>query len=212
MVSTDASLTPLGWREQKKLKTRRALKDAALDLALERGMESLTVEAISEAAQVSPRTFFNYFACKEDALVAEAGEAAAALHGAIIERPAEEPPLRVLRAVIAQSDFFSPAYVDRERILARQKLIMEHPPLMSRQLAQYAHVERVFSDALAMRLGVDPQEDLRPDLLAAITVSVLRTTMRRWSANGQQPLYEQIDAAFAGLEREELNAPSRLSV
>ena len=210
MVNAEASLTPLGWREQKKLKTRRALKDAALDLALERGMDSLTVEAISEAAEVSPRTFFNYFACKEDALVAEAGAAAAQLHDLIIERPVDEPPLRVLRTVISHSDFFSPAYVDRERILARQKLVVEHPPLMSRQLAQYAHVERTFSDALAIRLGVDPQQDPRPDLLAAITVSVLRTVMRRWSTDGKQPLYEQIDAAFAGLEREDLNAPARL--
>src|SRR5699024_1808460 len=59
----------LGRREQKKLETRRAIRNAGLDLALENGLESLTVELIAHTAGVSPRTFFNYFASKEDALV-----------------------------------------------------------------------------------------------------------------------------------------------
>lgn len=205
--------TSLGRREQNKVKTRRALKDAALDLALEQGMESLTVEAISEAAEVAPRTFFNYFACKEDALVVEAAEVAADLHRMIIERPSAEPPLRALRAVIAQSDFFSAVPADRKRILARQRLVQEHPSLMSRQLAQYARVERTFAEALAERLGVDPDQDLRPELLAALTVSVLRVATRRWTADEQQPMYQQIDAAFDLLERGELSeAPPRLTM
>ncbi|MHA6800275.1 TetR/AcrR family transcriptional regulator [Bounagaea algeriensis] len=199
--------TSWGRREQNKVKTRRALKDAALDLALEQGMESLTVEAISEAAEVAPRTFFNYFACKEDALIVEAAEVAADLHRMITERPSAEPPLRALRAVIAQSDVFGAVHADRKRILARQRLVHEHPSLMSRQLAQYARVERIFTEALAERLGVDPEQDLRPELLAALTVSVLRVAMRRWTADGQQPLYQQIDAAFDLLERGELSEP-----
>src|SRR5699024_9519591 len=171
------SLASLGRREQKKLETRQALKDSALDLALDQGVETLTVEAISEAAGVSPRTFFNYFARKEDALVAEAAEAATDLHRMLLERPADEPPLHALRAVIAQSDFFDVARARRERILARQRLVQEHPPLMSRQLAQYASMERTFAAALTERLGADPDNDLRPELLAALTVSVLRVAM-----------------------------------
>lgn len=213
MVEVDSSIASLGRREQKKLKTRRVLKDAALDLALEQGVDSLTVEAISEAADVAPRTFFNYFSCKEDALVSEAAEAAADLHRMIVERPSDEPPVRALRAVIAQSDFISGVDADRERILARQRLVQEHPPLMSRQLAQYARVEQTFADALAERLGVEPDQDLRPELLAALTVSVLRVAMRRWTADRQQPLYLQIDAAFDLLERGELSeSPPRLTM
>lgn len=207
MTGADTSITSLGRRERKKLKTRRALKDAALDLALEQGVESLTIEAISEAADVAPRTFFNYFVCKEDALVAEAAEAAADLHQVIIERPSAESPLRALRAVITQSEFFSAAHVDRDRILARQKLVQEHPPLMSRQLAQYAQVERTFADALAERLGVEADQDPRPELLAALTVSVLRVAMRRWTADGRAPLHQETDAAFDLLEQGDLFEP-----
>lgn len=206
MTEANASLAPLGRRERKKVETRRALRDAALNLALERGVESLTVEAISEAAQVAPRTFFNYFACKEDALITEAADAASGLHQKIVERPPDEPPLLVLRAAITQSGFFSGTYTDRERVLARQRLVQEHPPLMSRQLAQFARVERTLADALAERLSVDSAEDLRPELLAALTVSALRVASRRWTADEQKPLRQQIDDIFDLLERGDLVA------
>src|SRR6476619_2608902 len=56
-------------RERKKAETWTALHDAAASLALQRGVEQTTVEAIAESAGVSPRTFFNYFRAKEDAIL-----------------------------------------------------------------------------------------------------------------------------------------------
>src|SRR5699024_9663967 len=91
-----------GRRERKKMATRRTIRVAALDLALERGLENLTVEAISEAADVSPRTFFNYFPSKEDALVTDAAGLGEALAPRIVDRPADESPLHALRAVVTE--------------------------------------------------------------------------------------------------------------
>lgn len=61
----------LGLRERKRRATRMAIQKAAIDLATERGVDGVTVEEIGHAANVSPRTFFNYFPTKDAAIVGE---------------------------------------------------------------------------------------------------------------------------------------------
>lgn len=56
-------------RVTKKLKTRRSIEDHATRMVLDRGMNNVTVEEIAEAAGISPRTFFNYFSTKEEAII-----------------------------------------------------------------------------------------------------------------------------------------------
>ena len=58
-----------GLRERKKLATRQALHEAALRLVAEHGLASVSIDDIAERADVSPRTFFNYFASKDDAVL-----------------------------------------------------------------------------------------------------------------------------------------------
>ena len=103
------------------------IRRVALDLATEHRLEELTVEAIAEGADISPRTFFNYFSHKEDALVTDAAAAATALHPEIIARPADESPLHAIRAMITEHDLFTLMNTDRDRTLARQKLVQQHP-------------------------------------------------------------------------------------
>src|ERR1700735_1219557 len=57
-----------GLRERKKLATKQALALAAMKLAVQRGLENVRVEDIADAANVSRRTFTNYFASKEEAI------------------------------------------------------------------------------------------------------------------------------------------------
>lgn len=190
----------LGRREQKKRETRRAIRDAALDLAMENGLENLTVEAIAQTAGVSPRTFFNYFASKEDALVTQAAESADQVCKLLLERPSEEPPLEALRQAVIHSDYFGADPVNRERVLARQRLTQSHPSLMAHHLGKIAQVERMFADALAERMGVDAEDDITPQLLAAVVMSATRVAVRQWVRKGELPLYGLLETTFKQLD------------
>src|ERR1700686_4935193 len=81
---------PTGLRERKKLATRQALGAAAMRLAVERGLENVLVEDIAAAAEVSPRTFNNYFASKYEAICALALDRSFQIGEALRERPASE--------------------------------------------------------------------------------------------------------------------------
>lgn len=202
MVSeTDTPPAAVGLRERKKLETRRTISRVALDLALENGLDNLTVEAISEAADVSPRTFFNYFPSKEDALVTDAARIGDELRPRIIRRPAGESPMQVLRAVFIENDPFALVHANRDRALARQRLVQDNPTLIARQWAQHSQLERTVAEALAERFGVDPDEDLRPALLAGIAGSAVRAALRRWAGGGTGPLQHLLETTFDLLEQ-----------
>lgn len=198
--------TAMGRREQKKQDTRRALKDAALSLAHANGVDHVTVEDITDAVGVSPRTFFNYFECKEDALIGQTTGVSEEVHAAILNRPAGEPVLQTLRYAVGESHLLREAHSHRENMLARQRLVHDNPALMARQLAQAVALERAIHTALAARMGLDPQQDLRPQLLASVAVGVLRVALRRWAREGAR-LDELIDESFATLTAE-LSAPA----
>src|SRR5262245_58775412 len=86
-----ADAQDLGLRERKKLDTRRALSDAALELALECGLENVTRDAIAARANVSLRTFNNYFTSKHDAIAYRQFERIRRSLAALRDRPSDEP-------------------------------------------------------------------------------------------------------------------------
>src|SRR3954466_3389512 len=88
-----------GLRERKKLATRLALHEAALRLVAERGLDSVSVDDIAARADVSPRTFFNYFPTKDDAVLGLDPDAVRRQVREFADRPAAESPVEALRAV-----------------------------------------------------------------------------------------------------------------
>src|ERR687889_1943602 len=168
----------LGRRERKKLQTHRALATAARELALARGLDHLTVEEIADAADVSVRTFFNYFSCKEEALVGVEPAVLEELGAELRERPAEETPLEALQAVLATGlDDVTEAM---RRWSLRTELVRRHPSLLPRHLAALAEIEGALVRALAARLGTDPATDPFPAVAVAASMAPLRATAGWW--------------------------------
>ena len=196
---------PASLRERKKLATRRALQRVALDLVTERGFAHVTVEDIAEAADVSPRTFFNYFPSKEAVLFGADPDRAAMLRDRLVHTAPGAPALDALRIVIAED---AQAVADELRELGgnpvgwlrRMKEARADPHLRAAHAAQMALIERAATEGLAERLGVDPEHDPYPALLAASGASVFRSSVSFWAGSGGTvPLTELIDLAFRAL-------------
>src|SRR5215813_12209188 len=92
----------VGRRERKKRATRAALSDAALRLSVERGVDNVTVEQIADEADVSLRTFFNYFSSKEEAVVAGDVATAESLVEVFRGRPSDESVFDALRHAVLE--------------------------------------------------------------------------------------------------------------
>jgi AcrR family transcriptional regulator len=189
-------------RERKKQATRRALRRVALDLVAERGFSQVTVEDIAAAADVSPRTFFNYFPSKEAALFGADPVRVAALRERVLRAAPGGSALDALRLVLAAEARAITTELgelggDPADMLRRMKAVRADPHLRAAQSAHMANVECALADAIAERLGANSQADPVPALLAGVATGVIRATMIFWaSSGGTVPLDQLTDRAF----------------
>ena len=191
-----------GLRERKKADTRAALAAATVRLAVDRGWEHVTVEAIAAAADVSYRTFFNHFSSKEDALLHPGGPDQPRLSTRLRAVPADVAPLSAVRTAVRAE--LVELEADPVGLLERLTVLMGTPSLLPRLVEMSATDEREFALAVAERTGTDADADLLPPLLAAVVSAALRVSLLRWQAQGgTTPLTEladeALDAVAAGL-------------
>ncbi|HEY7275184.1 MAG TPA: TetR/AcrR family transcriptional regulator [Trebonia sp.] len=165
--------TAPGLRERKKDATRKALREAALRLALELGPDNVRVDDIAAAAGVSPRTYNNYYASREQAIVAAVtADREARVAAAVAAAPAHVPlSAAVTDAIVAQ--YTSPG--DRDALA----LIAVRPALREAFLAAAADMVDPLAAVLAARRGEHGGED-RAEVLAASVAAAVRIALRRW--------------------------------
>jgi AcrR family transcriptional regulator len=194
---TDLETRAPGRRDRKKQQTRSALVAAALRLVDERGFDRVTVEEISEAADVSPRTFFNYFATKDEALIGDPLVEGAELRERML---AVTPGVPVIGALLlALGPAVEQIQAERELWMLRLRVIMSNPALLPMLFARGAVTEREYVAAIAARAGVGP-DHFFPALMASVTGAAFRTAIMRWAAaDGTRPLSDFVHEAFGML-------------
>ncbi|KDQ71027.1 MULTISPECIES: acyl-CoA-like ligand-binding transcription factor [Streptomyces] len=180
----------LGLRERKKRATRDALANAALRGAAERGIENVTVEAVTDEVGVSVRTFFNYFPCLEDAITRPDRGCAARLRQAVLDAPEELPAFDALREAIGRE--LADIEEDQERWELQAAALTKSPSLLPGFLAAQGADERAMVAVLAERLGQDPGADLYPRLLAHVSVAAVRAAAELWVASGRTRSFQSI--------------------
>lgn len=193
-----------GLRERKRIATRRAIESAAVRIAAERGLDGATVEEIARVADVSPRTFFNYFATKEEAVLGAVPELVTGpdLDAFLASRG---PILTDLAEVVAAS--IPSAIAEPELVQIRRDLARRHPELTARRMARLHDFEQGLVDTVERRLaGERPDEPAadrasRARLLALVALAAMRHAWGRWVERGvaASDLTAELRASFAAL-------------
>jgi AcrR family transcriptional regulator len=168
--------TSLGLRERKKADTRRALSDAALDLAFELGLENVTREDIADRAGVSLRTFNNYFTGKYQALAYRQVQRARLGVVAMRQRPSDEPLwTSITEAVLAPlvAEVGDDGVPTRQQLAEIRKLVFA--PEVRRAVSQELLEE--WMEVIADRTGTDPARDMYPRLVAAVVRAVTESAV-----------------------------------
>lgn len=197
-----------GLRERKRQATRRAIQRAVLDLAVQHGFDKVTIDEISSAADVSPRTFFNYFASKEEAIMGDfptlaSIEATAAF---VAEGPEESIFAGLGRLIAAASAAVAD---DREANQRRRVLLREHPALFARRMSYMHGFENDLTEIIVQRLQADDSGLTRDPaalarrarLMSLIAFATMRYAYSGWTENDTaKPLSDYIREAFSQLD------------
>ena len=165
----------LGLREQHKTSTRRALEDAALRRFARDGFDRTSIDAIATDAGVSPRTFFRYFATKDEVLDMGREERQAVLRACVRDLDPDLPVVEVVRRAVV--GLAAGLEDDRERVALRQRGAESSPALRGRLFDTFVSWEHTLTTALARRPGVDPDT---AEMLAVLGIAVFRTAVARW--------------------------------
>lgn len=176
-----------GLRERKRRQTRAALSRSAIRLCLQHGWGNVTVDDIAAAANVSPRTFRNYFATKAEAVAAGHLERMLCIADELRARPAAEELWTAITASVA-AQFEAPKQTNEERAdpkqwMKRIRFLLTEPAIHGEVLKAGAVAQGELAKVIAERTGVRSRE-LYPQVAAAVVVAIVGVVQARWLRDG----------------------------
>ena len=184
MTAEPAGDRSLPLRERKKLRTRRALAEAALRLFTENGFDTTTLEELAEEAEVSKSTFFRFFPAKEAVAIEAEAELWSAYLAALAERELSGPVLGELHQALADAAAgLDPGWDGR--FVATRRLVAAEPALLAYVEHYRGGVKNQVVACLADKLRLDP-EDLRLNVLAELATTAFSVSGRHWVRHGGQ--------------------------
>jgi AcrR family transcriptional regulator len=193
-------------RERKKLRTRRALADAALRLFLERGYAATTLDELVDEVEVSRRTFFRMYASKDEVALAAELELWEAFVAEVAAREVHGPVLDLLRGALADAvTGLGPDW--DERFLATRGLLARTPALWDRSIALSMGAQDRVVAQLEEKLGIDSRTDVRLRLLGEFALAAWRCAAKNWIRAGRHDRSHRRDDTTDGEIRGSRPAP-----
>jgi AcrR family transcriptional regulator len=206
--SPSPSTSP-GLRDRKRSETRARIEEAAVSLVLAGGLEDTTVDAISEAADISPRTFFNYFDSKDSAILGLHADDVRdeAIADQLTQRSDDlvESVVRLLVSVVGGGTLTRAATLREDRL----EVIRRHPHVLTGQFAQLtaraSRIAETIEELMAGTAGLSVQAPDRPalaEMLMTTCGGALRIAVREWAADGSLSDSSQIERRAIALVKD----------
>lgn len=195
--------------EAKQQLVREAIAHAALDLFVTKGFDETTVDDIAQAAGLSRRSFFRYFASKNDLMAQMMITYGHSLAEAIAAAPRSYSPIEVVRDAVLRISALVVEYPRSRQII---RIVRASAAAREAQISRRGEVEDRVAAAFAERLGVRAN-NTTPALLASLVLSIMDVTLKLWfdQAKGEiSDIAEQVMADLASLVHAQ-SAPSRLA-
>ena len=166
-------------RERKKVATRAALSHAAWSAMLSDGLDSVSPESVAAAVGVSSRTFRNYFAGVEEAIVDELAQRYLTLADQVGDRPPGAP---VWESLMQGLPAALPAIMgDRDDFAVLLQAVNDRPTMLAQNLIMFERGRQRLTEVIAARTGADPARDLTPRLYAGAATTAMATAAELWA-------------------------------
>jgi AcrR family transcriptional regulator len=177
---------------------RDAIYDAAIDLFAEKGFDETTVEEVAQAAGVSRRSFFRYFASKDDLLAQNVVHFGSVLSATITACPPALTPLETVRETVLSVVRQTAAHPRTRQII---EISQRSASARQAHHSRMMDVEDTVAAAFAGRLRSASKDDLKPRVLASLTLSIMNVAIISWFRDEYQDLSTAARQVFTNLTR-----------
>jgi mycofactocin system transcriptional regulator len=176
--------------------SRSHLERVALALFNERGFEATTVEDIATAAGVSRRTFFRYYASKNDVVWGDFDALLRAMEAWLDAQDDDVDLVETVGAAVVRFNSLPPEAMPAHR--QRMALILRVDALQAHSTIRYADWRHVVCRFAARRLGADV-DDFAPQLVAHLSLAAAVAAYEHWLNNDDADLPSLLEQAYAAL-------------
>ncbi len=177
--------------------THSELSHLALQMFLDRGFDETTVDEIARAAGIGRRTFFRYFASKNDLPWGDFDSLLSAMRAQLRSLPPETPLMDAIRVAVIEFNRFPDAELPFHR--ERMRLLLNVPSLVAHSTLRYAAWRQVIAAFAAERLGSDP-DTLEPQSIAWACLGLCLAAYEQWLSQDDADLPRLLDEAFQRLD------------
>jgi mycofactocin system transcriptional regulator len=180
--------------------TREDIERAAFGLFADHGFDETTVEDIAAAAGIGRRTFFRYFAAKNDVVWGAFDSGLQHFRDVLDAADPGQPWMDALRMAVVDFNSLEPEQIPLHR--ARMELILHVPALQAYATLMYARWREVVADFVAQRTGAKA-DDLLPRLVGHTALAAAVAAYEQWLAEPGTTLESLLDDAMLWLAGED---------